>query len=98
MARTKRSRRSYGASQWGRNRVRVFPDLKTGIFQIEWRENGRRLTRSLKHHDWGFAGRRRGGSLRAGAAAGLPSPTPRAALHGVLTALRTHREPRPPLL
>ena len=48
MARTKRSRRSYGAGEWGRNRVRVFPDPKTGMFQIEWRENGRRLTRSLK--------------------------------------------------
>jgi hypothetical protein len=23
----------------------VFPDPKTGIYQIEWRENGRRLTR-----------------------------------------------------
>ena len=52
MAHTKRSRRSYGAGEWGRNRVRVFPDPKTGIFQIEWRENGRRLTRSLKHRDW----------------------------------------------
>jgi integrase len=30
----------------------VFPDPKTGILQIEWRENGRRLTRSLKHRDW----------------------------------------------
>ena len=48
----KRSRRSYGAGEWGRNRVRVFPDRKTGLFQIEWRENGRRLTRSLKHRDW----------------------------------------------
>jgi len=48
MARTKRSRRSYGAGEWGRNRVRVFPDPKTGLYQIEWRENGRRLTRSLK--------------------------------------------------
>ena len=52
MARTKRSRRSYGAGEWGRNRVRIFPDPKTGLFQIEWRENGRRLTRSLKHRDW----------------------------------------------
>ena len=48
MVRTKRSRRSYGAGEWGRNRVRVFPDPKTGLIQIEWRENGRRLTRSLK--------------------------------------------------
>ena len=53
MARTKRSpAQSYGAGEWGRNRVRVFPDPKTGLFQIEWRENGRRLTRSLKHRDW----------------------------------------------
>ena len=52
MARTKRSRRSYGAGEWGRNRVRVFPDPKTGLFQVEWRENGKRLTRSLQHRDW----------------------------------------------
>ena len=52
MARTKRSRRFYCAGEWGRNRVRIFPDPKTGLFQIEWRENGRRLTRSLKHRDW----------------------------------------------
>ncbi len=52
MARTKRSRRSYGAGEWGRNRVRIFPDPKTGLFQIEWRENGRRLTRSLGHREW----------------------------------------------
>ena len=39
MAGTKRSRRSYGAGEWGRNRVRIFPDPKTGNFQIEWREN-----------------------------------------------------------
>ncbi len=52
MARTKRSRRSYGAGEWGRNRVRVFPDAKTGLYQMEWREKGRRLTRSLGHRDW----------------------------------------------
>jgi len=57
MARTKRSRRSYGAGEWGRNRVRVFPDPKTGLYQIEWRENGRRLARSLKHRDWSRAKR-----------------------------------------
>ena len=34
MARTKPIRRSYGAGEWGRNRVRVFPDPKTGLFQI----------------------------------------------------------------
>ncbi|MCY3546795.1 MAG: tyrosine-type recombinase/integrase [Gemmatimonadetes bacterium] len=55
MARTKRSRRSYGAGEWGRNRVRIFPDPKTGNFQIEWRENGRRRSRSLGHRDWARA-------------------------------------------
>ena len=57
MARTKRSRRSYGAGEWGRNRVRIFPDPKTGIFQIEWRENGRRRSRSLGHRSWTQANR-----------------------------------------
>ena len=52
MARTKRRRRSYSAGEWGRNRVRVFPDPKTGLLQIEWREDGSRLSRSLKHRDW----------------------------------------------
>jgi len=32
--------------------VRVFPDPKTGLYQLEWRENGRRRTRSLGHRDW----------------------------------------------
>ena len=57
MARTKRRRQGYSAGEWGRNRVRVFPDPKTGMIQIEWRENGRRLTRSLKHRDWARAKR-----------------------------------------
>ncbi len=57
MARTKRGRRSYSAGEWGRNRVRVFPDPKTGLLQIEWRENGRRRSRSLKHRDWARAKR-----------------------------------------
>lgn len=30
----------------------MFPVAKTGRYQIEWRENGRRLTRSLGHRDW----------------------------------------------
>ena len=34
MARTKRDRRSYSAGEWGRNRVRVFADPKTGLYQI----------------------------------------------------------------
>ncbi len=46
MARMKRDRRSYSAGEWGRNRVRGFADPKTGRYQIEWRENGRRLTRA----------------------------------------------------
>ena len=32
--------------------MRVFPDSKTGLYQLEWRENGRRLTRSLGHREW----------------------------------------------
>ncbi|WP_420449776.1 tyrosine-type recombinase/integrase [Candidatus Palauibacter sp.] len=71
MARTKRSRRSYSAGEWGRNRVRVFPDPKTGILQVEWRENGRRLTRSLKHRDWSRAKRQ-----ADEAAAGFEGPEP----------------------
>ncbi len=57
MGRTKRGRRGYSAGEWGRNRVRVFPDPKTGLFQIEWRENGRRRSRSLGHRDWARAKR-----------------------------------------
>ena len=57
MARTKRSRRSYSAGERGRNRVRVFPDPKTGLIQIEWRDDGRRLSRSLGHRDWARAKR-----------------------------------------
>ena len=52
MAGTRRHRRGYSAGEWGRNRVRVFPDPRTGVIQIEWRENGRRNTRSLGHRDW----------------------------------------------
>ena len=72
MARTKRKRRSYGAGEWGRNRVRVFPDPKTGIYQIEWRENGRRLTRSLKHRDWRRA-KRQADEFAAGVATLQPN-------------------------
>ena len=72
MARTKRSRRSYGAGEWGRNRVRVFPDPKTGMFQIEWRENGRRLTRSLKHRDW-MRAKRQADEVAAGFAVHEPN-------------------------
>ena len=57
MARTKRRRRSYSAGEWGRNRVRVFRDPKTGLIQIEWREEGRRRSRSLGHRDWDRAKR-----------------------------------------
>ena len=79
MARTKRSRRSYSAGEWGRNRVRVFPDPKTGLYQIEWRRNGRRLTRSLKHRDWARA-KRQADEVAAGFAvhepAGKAEPEP----------------------
>ena len=54
---TKRSRRSYSAGEWGRNRVRIFSDPRTGLIQIEWREDGCRLTRSLRHRDWARAKR-----------------------------------------
>ena len=79
MARTKRSRRAYSAGEWGRNRVRGFPDPKTGVMQVEWRENGRRLTRSLKHRDWARA-KKQADEL----AAGFASPRP-----------RNEREPEP---
>ena len=72
MARTKRSRRSYSAGEWGRNRVRVFPDPKTGLYQIEWRENGRRRTRSLKHRDWARA-KRQADEVAAGLAVHEPT-------------------------
>ncbi len=72
MARTKRDRRTYSAGEWGRNRVRVFPDPKTGILQIEWRDNGRRLMRSLRHRDWRKA-KKQADEL----AAGFSSPQPR---------------------
>ena len=55
MARTRRRRRGYSAGEWGRNRIRVFPDSRTGVIQIQWRENGRRCTRSLGHRDWNRA-------------------------------------------
>ena len=35
----------------------IFPDPRTGLFQIEGRENGRGLSRSLKHRDWRRANR-----------------------------------------
>ena len=57
MARTKRRRRSYSAGEWGRNCVRLFPDPKTGLIQIEWRDDRRRLSRSLGHRDWDRAKR-----------------------------------------
>jgi len=72
MARTKRVRRGYSAGEWGRNRVRVFPDPKTGLYQIEWRENGRRLSRSLKHRDWRRA-KRQADEAAAGFAAHQPN-------------------------
>ena len=52
MAHTGGDRRSYSAGKWGRNRVRIFPDPRTGMIQIEWRVDGRRVSRSLGHRDW----------------------------------------------
>ena len=69
---TKRIQRGYSAGERGRNRVRVFPDPKTGLYQIEWREDGRRLSRSLKHRDWAQA-KKQADEL----AAGFASPKPR---------------------
>ena len=51
MARTKPTSCSYSAGEKGRNRVRVFADPKTGVFQIEWSNAGQRRQRSLKHRD-----------------------------------------------
>ena len=76
MARTKRVRRGYSAGEWGRNRVRVFPDPKTGLYQIEWREDGRRLTRSLKHRDWRRA-KRQADQFAAGFARPKPNGKPK---------------------
>ena len=69
MARTKRRRRGYSAGEWGRNRVRVFPDPKTGLMQIEWREEGRRRSRSLGHRVWDRA-KRQADEVAAGRAGG----------------------------
>ena len=76
MARTKRRRRSYSAGEWGRNRVRVFPDPKTGIIQIEWREEGRRRCRSLGHRNWDRAKRQADGVAAGRAGAHIPEATP----------------------
>ena len=67
MARARRGRRSYSAGEWGRNRVRVFPDRRTGIMQVQWREEGRRLNRSLRHRDWALA-KRQADEIAAGLA------------------------------
>ena len=56
----------------------MFPDPKTGLYQIEWRENGRRLTRSLKHRDWGRA-KRQADEAAAGFAVHEPNGKPEAA-------------------
>ena len=52
MAHVGGDQRSYSAGEWGRNRARIFPDPRTGIIQIEWRVDGRRVSRSLGHRDW----------------------------------------------
>ena len=71
MARTKRRRRGYSAGERGRNRVRVFPDPKTGLIQIEWREDGHRRSRSLGHRDWDRA-KRQADEVAAGRASADP--------------------------
>ena len=72
---TKRSRRSYSAGERGRNRVLVFPDPRTGLIQIEWREGGRRLTKSLGHRDWDRA-KRQADAVAASAYAPRPAARP----------------------
>ena len=72
---TKRSRRSYSAGERGRNRVLVFPDPRTGLIQIEWREGGRRLTQSLGHRDWDRA-KRQADAVAASAYAPRPAARP----------------------
>ena len=67
MGNTKRGRRTYSAGEWGRNRVRIYSDPRTGVIQVEWRENGRRLTRSLRHRDWD-RGKRKADEIAAGLA------------------------------
>ena len=49
--------RATAPARRGRNRVLVFPDPGTGLLRIEWREGGRRLTKSLGHRDWDRANR-----------------------------------------
>ena len=49
---TRKDRLRYPAGEKGRNRVWAFPDKKTGMMQLEWREFGRRCSKSLKHRDW----------------------------------------------
>ena len=78
MARTKRSRRSYSAGEWGRNRVRVFPDPKTGLIQIEWREQGRRRSKSLGHRDWARGKRQADEVAARGCGASSPDAPPQA--------------------
>ncbi len=52
MRRTMKGQQIYHAGERGRNRVRVFPDPKTGMYQLEYRRNGRRESRSLHHRDF----------------------------------------------
>ena len=75
MASTKRRRRSYSAGERGRNRVLVFPDPGTGLIRIEWREGGRRLTKSLGHRDWDRA-KRQADAVAASAYAPRPAARP----------------------
>ena len=72
---TKRSRRSYSAGERGRNRVLVFPDPRTGLIRIEWREGGRRLTKSLGHRDWDRA-KRQADAVASSADAPRPAARP----------------------
>jgi len=57
MARAKRSRRNLQRRRMGPEPGEGLPRSQAGLYQIEWRENGRRLSRSLKHRDWSRAKR-----------------------------------------
>lgn len=42
---------SYIAGEKGRNRVRAFEEVKTGMLYLEWHERGKRRRKSLGHRD-----------------------------------------------
>jgi integrase len=51
MAKKKQTGFSYSAGEWGRNRVRLYEDAKSGRLFLEWRANGKRQSICLPHTD-----------------------------------------------